>query len=277
MFLPNKTYKRKELHVKYGGQKQGGISTPAKHNFIMLFTGDQGQQYGYHDELVSDNIYMYTGEGQIGDMEFKKGNLAIRDHTRNGKDLFLFKYVKKGTGNVQYLGQMTCTGYQEHPGPDKNGEMRRIIVFELTHSDDVNASNLIPLEREEEVVAAIENLSLPTLRERALSSSTAGRTPTERKSLVQYKSQCIRVYVLKRANGICEACGSTVPFITSTGRPYLEPHHIRRLSDGGPDDPRFVIGVYPNCHRQAHYGKTKIEFNQQLMKIISIKEENIIQ
>ena len=35
---------------------------------------------------------------------------------------------------------------------------------------------------------------------------------------------------------------------------YLEPHHIRRVSDGGPDHPRWVAAICPNCHREVHFG-----------------------
>lgn len=43
-----------------------------------------------------------------------------------------------------------------------------------------------------------------------------------------------------------------------------EPHHIRRLSDGGPDHPRWVVAVCANCHRRAHYSRDAIEFNREL-------------
>jgi 5-methylcytosine-specific restriction protein A len=46
--------------------------------------------------------------------------------------------------------------------------------------------------------------------------------------------------------------------------PFLEAHHVRRLSDGGLDDPRWVIAVCPNCHRRAHYGADANEFNDSL-------------
>lgn len=93
MFILGKIYKRRDLHESYGGQQQGGISTPSKHNFIMIFTGEQGQQYGYKDGWSEEGLFLYTGEGQKGDMNFVRGNLAINNHIRNGKDIYLFNYV----------------------------------------------------------------------------------------------------------------------------------------------------------------------------------------
>ena len=52
MFEVGEEYRRRELHERYGGQEQGGISTPSQHPFIMLFWGDTGEQYGYKDRLA---------------------------------------------------------------------------------------------------------------------------------------------------------------------------------------------------------------------------------
>jgi 5-methylcytosine-specific restriction protein A len=41
--------RRDEIHEKFGGQGQGGISTPRATPAIFLFTGETGEQYGYRD------------------------------------------------------------------------------------------------------------------------------------------------------------------------------------------------------------------------------------
>jgi hypothetical protein len=130
MFTKDEVYKRSELHAKYGGQMQGGISTPARFDFILLFTSPSGEQYGYKDGWVNEKLYLYTGEGQSGDMTFTRGNLAIRNHLDDKKDLHLFEYTKSGF--VRYVGQMMYVGFKERKGIDKNGNPRKIIVFELT-------------------------------------------------------------------------------------------------------------------------------------------------
>ena len=37
--------------------------------------------------------------------------------------------------------------------------------------------------------------------------------------------------------------------------PYLEPQHIRRIANGGPDHPRRVAALCPNCHTYIHDGE----------------------
>lgn len=73
------------------------------------------------------------------------------------------------------------------------------------------------------------------------------------------------VDVVVRAAGRCEGCKSPAPFIRKNGSPYLEPHHIRRVSDGGPDDPAFVISLCPNCHRRVHAGADGDKYNAELL------------
>jgi hypothetical protein len=136
MFVPGTVYRRRDLHETYGGQQQGGISTPANHLFIMLFTSDRGQDYGYRDGWNEDGVYIYTGEGQHGDMSFVRGNAAILHHMDSGKDLHLFEYEKTASGHirsgyVRYIGSMKCVGYQEHTGIDGDAKARRIISFKL--------------------------------------------------------------------------------------------------------------------------------------------------
>jgi hypothetical protein len=47
-FELGRTYNRRDdIHARFGGQRQGGISTPSGVPYIFLFTGESGEQYGY--------------------------------------------------------------------------------------------------------------------------------------------------------------------------------------------------------------------------------------
>lgn len=129
MFTKGKEYRRRDIHKLYGGQEQGGISTPASHNMVFLFRSPRGQESGYVDGWTDQGTYFYTGEGQRGDMEFKRGNAAIRDHLAAGKELHLFEQSRPGY--VIYVGQMVYQGYHYRQGPDAQGYIRQMIVFEL--------------------------------------------------------------------------------------------------------------------------------------------------
>jgi 5-methylcytosine-specific restriction protein A len=133
MFEVGKTYIRRQLHDQYGGQRQGGISTPARHPLILLFSGSGGEKWGYRDHWDPDGSFRFSGEGQRGNMEFRAGNKAIRDHAGNGKQLHLFG--ADGRGHARYVGQMV---YSDHDlvtdVPDGGGDARTAIVFHLEHA-----------------------------------------------------------------------------------------------------------------------------------------------
>ena len=76
--------------------------------------------------------------------------------------------------------------------------------------------------------------------------------------------RAVREYVLARAAGVCELTGMSAPFMTKSGKPYLEAHHIRKRSDDGPDDPRWVAAITPTAHREIHYGENGEELNSRL-------------
>lgn len=260
MFEIGKRYRRRELHERFGGQTQGGISTPAAHPLILLFTGESGEQYGYKDGWTADGTFSYTGEGQSGDMQFIRGNAAIRDHAKTGKDLHLFEAV--GGGMVRYLGQMVYGGHQlVSDQPDLGGNSRIAIQFHLVEATTLNprrpaSASVWPSPGQTNQAAFFEEVD---------KYSTQGTASDQARSLAIERSIATRSTVLSRANGYCEGCGSPAPFTTSDGEPYLEPHHVRRHTDGGPDDPRWVISLCPNCHRRAHYGSDSDSFKSQLL------------
>lgn len=82
LFEPGRVYnRRQDLHGEYGGQHQGGISTPADYDLIFLFTSESGSEYGYKDEFRPDGTFWYTGEGQKGDTEMVRGDRALRNQS----------------------------------------------------------------------------------------------------------------------------------------------------------------------------------------------------
>ncbi|WP_245275074.1 HNH endonuclease signature motif containing protein [Mesorhizobium sp. LSHC412B00] len=136
--------------------------------------------------------------------------------------------------------------------------MRQAIVFELR-----------ALEAVEEATQQVEpqiGRDIDALRARAFAASVEAPGRRVAESTIIQRSRDVRDYVVARARGNCESCGQAAPFLRPNGVPYLEPHHIRRLSDGGPDNPRFVIGLCPNCHRRAHSGADGRDYNARMLE-----------
>lgn len=84
----------------------------------------------------------------------------------------------------------------------------------------------------------------------------------------------VRELVLRRAKGVCEDCGQP-GFSKRNGKPYLETHHIIKLSEQGPDKPHNVIALCATDHRRAHYADNWAELQEKfLAKLSKYKAEN---
>ena len=87
-FVPGALYSRRlDIHARFGGQQQGGISTPAEAPVVIIFTGEAGQTHGYHDFWDDEGFFHYFGEGQRGDMKLVRGNREILEHRTFDKRL----------------------------------------------------------------------------------------------------------------------------------------------------------------------------------------------
>lgn len=123
--------RQKQIHGVFGGQQQGGISTPKEHPLVIAFTGEAGMSHGYHDFWDDDEVFHYFGEGQVGDMKYVAGNRAIGEHAKDGKTLVVFQMMGKGRP-YRYLGRFMCQSSYVQPGtPDREGQPRSAIVFRL--------------------------------------------------------------------------------------------------------------------------------------------------
>ncbi len=271
MFQVGKEYhRRSQIHEVYGGQQQGGISTPKNASYVFLFVSETGGRHGYTDEF-KEGVFFYTGAGQVGDMALTGGNRAIAHHRQDGKALHLFEYSRRGY--VRYVGQADCIGYHQEERPDRDGELRKALVFHL----DVNSSPPSSSAREARPLYdpddtnRLKRYSLAQFRDAALPKAVSAVEPQTRMRVAYYRAEAIRRYALARANGYCEGCAQPAPFSSAQG-PYLECHHLHRVADGGPDHPENVIALCPNCHRRAHYARDAASFNARLVEAVKAVE-----
>jgi 5-methylcytosine-specific restriction protein A len=190
-FIPNQLYKRSLIHDEYGGNRQGGISPSAKVPYIFIFSGKSGAQYGYRDGWDNYNIFSYTGEGQEGDMQFIKGNLALKEHLNRGKRVFLFEI--EGGGLVKFSSEMEFYDADYFETPDKNGSNRIGIRFFLKRigvSIPVNPDQftLLPLNQDPHKIL---ELNLPTVTERSgLVTSRVGQGAYRKRIIHRWEYKC---------------------------------------------------------------------------------------
>ena len=127
-FIPNHIYhRRNDIHSIYGGNWQSGICPSSKFPYIFIFSGKSGRQHGYEDGWDNPNVFTYTGEGQSGDMQFTRGNLALNDHLNNGKRVLLFEI--EGNGYVKFISEVEVFDSDYFETLDTKGNNRVGIKF----------------------------------------------------------------------------------------------------------------------------------------------------
>lgn len=127
LFNVGKIYRRSLIHDQYGGNRQSGISISAENPYIFIFSGQSGHQHGYKDQWENENVFSYTGEGQAGDMQFIRGNLALKEHIEKGKRVFLFLQNRKAF--VTFETELELVDFDFFQGIDRNGKNRESIKF----------------------------------------------------------------------------------------------------------------------------------------------------
>lgn len=60
------------------------------------------------------------------------------------------------------------------------------------------------------------------------------------------RDPAVKAWVLQAADGRCEGCDDSAPFIGMDGLPYLEVHHVMPLSSHGSDKTTNAVALCPN-------------------------------
>lgn len=187
-------YRRSALHDQYGGNRQGGIAPSAKVPYIFIFSGKSGKQYGYEDGWDNPNVFSYTGEGQVGDMQFTKGNLALKEHINRGKRVFLFEYFQKGY--VRFVCELAFFDVDYFDTMDINGNNRLGIKFFFTKKGvyvPITPQQLQSQPLPEELVSAadLEGYRLPNTTERqGLVTSRVGQGAYRKRIIHRWEYEC---------------------------------------------------------------------------------------
>ena len=247
--VQNQQYKRSELHDHFGGSRQSGISPSAKTNIIFIFSAGTGEQYGYYDGWRDDGRFYYTGEGQLGDQQFERGNKALLEHMENSKRVLLMQ--ESARTYVQYVADLVCVDYSYVQTHDKNSDNRRAIVFVF---EKVDAE--MPPVGKSSLTAAPKPYKKPTVTERTgLVTSRVGQG-------------WYRRALLRKFNNQCAATGLDIPevLIASHIVPWRSSTELERLDEEN--------GILLSPHYDALFDKHLISFEDTGDILVSDKLSN---
>ena len=158
---PGEVNKRLDVHKRFGGGRQSGISPSALTKNVLVFSDPEtGRKYGYdrHEGRHEDGSYRYTGEGQTGDQKISSsGNAALLSAESRDRSIRLF--ITQGT-NATYIGEYTLgePSHRIERALDREGNERDVIVFNLVPVSDEAPIPVIRRRRAEAVVVSSNSL-----------------------------------------------------------------------------------------------------------------------
>jgi 5-methylcytosine-specific restriction protein A len=162
----------------------------ANHPYIFIFSGQTGSQHGYKDQWENPNVFSYTGEGQVDDMTFVRGNLALRDHLRRGKRVFLFIQTQRAF--VQFESELEFIETDFFEAPDRNRKQRTAIKFFFKRAGISLDYQALSLRAETTIPTEIlKERDIPTVTERkGLVTSRVGQGAYRKSILYHWEFRC---------------------------------------------------------------------------------------
>lgn len=235
-FKINEIIQRSLIHDLYGGNRQSGISASANYPYIFIFSSSTGHRHGYKDSWENESVFSYTGEGQIGDMGFTRGNRALYEHLQKGNRVFLFEYIKKGV--VQFKSELEFIDVDYFQGTGSDGKERIALKFFfkrvgeiLKYEAEFKKLRSITDEFDSSIInedePAKEN-ELPSITERrGLVTSRVGQGAYRKSILHRWRFSCA---VTGYTNRDILIASHIVPWKNSTNEERLDVHNGILLS-----------------------------------------------
>lgn len=236
-------YTNKDIIDFFGVNRQGGIRPSKKRNALILTCNHLKKTY--NDRWINDILY-YSGMGVKKDSQkFERGNKVLNNSLDLDIKVFLFEIFKER--EYTFSGEVYLYSQPQFETQYNKIEKcnREVIIFPL------KLKNNSILEFKKKKNKSLKSKSVAELKI-LLKEKQKNDIKKEQTSFIYTRNPLIREIAIKKANGICQLCGSKAPFLDKYGNPYLESHHIIPLSKGGSDSIKNVAALCPNCHKKIH-------------------------
>ncbi len=244
----------------------GGMRRSKKNNALVLICD---HTKGLYDDKWYGDVLHYTGMGKTGDQVLKGNqNGTLYNSGTNGVAVYLFEVLEKTKYIYQGEVELADIPYQATQY-DVMGDERKVWIFPLRSK---TAFAVIQREVVESNVKSktevIVKMAFAELKQKAIDHQLEKVPYRQTVSQTYIRDPYIARYARLRANGKCQLCGQSAPFLDLHGDPYLESHHIVWLSRGGADTIDNTIGLCPNCHRKMHV----LDRDSDKKKLITINQ-----
>ena len=247
---------------------QGGMRRSRKTNSLVIITSMIGSTY---QDVWNDDILLYTGMGQKGDQKLDKyQNKTLNEIQANKVSVHYFE--KYESNNYYYIGEMEKADnpYQSYQC-DNEGNNRKVWIFPLKTASgsipySVSEKSMEYEKYQEEMLSKKDTIDIYKQVKHLNKISKRSHISTQ-----YMRNPEISLLVKRLANGYCDLCKESAPFIDKEGTPFLECHHIEWLAHGGEDSLENTIALCPNCHRKMHI----IPNNSDILRLKNIALERV--
>tara|TARA_B100000965_G_C19573246_1_gene750079 strand:+ start:609 stop:1478 length:870 start_codon:yes stop_codon:yes gene_type:complete len=187
MFNQNQIYRRRDIHSQFGGQEQGGISTPREHPLIFIWTEPNTDRQDVYVDKWEDDYFYFSGQGRRGDMLMSGNNKSIYEHESNGKNIHLFEKTSE-SGMWKYIDELKLIDLEYYRNDDEDGNDRQSFQFVFLSS---SKENNITLSNNDNENSSRYNYDRPNVTERkGLVTSRVGQGVYRRRLLDKWDSKC---------------------------------------------------------------------------------------
>ena len=235
-------YSNSDIVEAFKCGNMGGMRRAKKTGCLVIISD---RTKGFYVDEWKDGILHYTGMGKKGDQVLTGNqNSTLYESDHNGVEVHLFE-VEHATQYI-YRGivKLVDTPYQKNQ-LDNEGASRRVWIFPVKPLVDMKVD-------ENPNPAKLAKMAPKQLILNSNAVSSVDHEPKVSEVTIYHRNPYLKEAVKRIADGKCQLCGKAAPFIDNYGEPYLEEHHVKKLSDGGADTIDNVVAICPNCHRKVH-------------------------
>ena len=219
---------------------------------------------GWSDEELEASVdaYLKMLDLEVRGQTFRKSveNQLLREGPLSKRSASSVEYRMQNISAVmEQLDLQRITGYvsAKNLGSGVISRIKKILANKHTDAFRKNIERTTP-----SISLQLVEAHQPQLRDAPIGILSPKQTSTTVMRLARAIS--VKKWVEARAQGICEGCGESAPFLNAKGEPFLEVHHVKHLVNGGTDRTSNAVAVCPNCHRRCHHSSDKDQFAQTL-------------
>ncbi|MEI7857920.1 MAG: HNH endonuclease signature motif containing protein [Methanomicrobiales archaeon] len=248
---PGDTIDNETLRAIFSCGSEGNIRRSLKTSSLVLVSDHTRSPY---EDTWVNNFFHYTGRGLGGKQALSlPENKVLVESKDHGIHLYLFEVFVDG--HYVYMGEVELSDrpfLSRQTDSEKN--IRDVYIFPLKlvgqkrpplHNRDIAATK-------EELARRDAHRQAPAAPGVLVPYSIKGRRVHEATSGGPRQEPLVPARAPQQTRGICQLCNQPAPFSNPDGEPYLETHHIHRLSKGGKDEMENTVSICPNCHRKMH-------------------------